>query len=401
MKLSREVLAIIIGLFVGLGSALAVPRYTPPPGGGNFWQIVSGNGISTTSPYLIRSLTFDTSSPNNAIAFQSNGARLDLGTGSLDYISSDGTNLATLTRFSAAPLFSTASGVVIQNQSSFPTALANTHLAANSSFLMQPGTGLFMHDGVTWRQLGMGKNYGLQQKMLAVDTAYERTDCPKVRVNLADSSGADVTVSCRTRTQAGTTGADTTATSVVRNNRSYRVNVTQGNSPGTDIEKSYVFTGATDTMTTYTQARFQPFHCAWVTFDGSPNNGRFWHALSNTDFNTVTGTNTPTTAHVIGFRYFAPTDPRWMFVTCAGTACTVTSTGTDIFPNSTYSMCAGIDASGRAFGVVTRTGTNLGDIIVHNTNVPTTTFLGMYHYVESLTDVALGFGLSNFSTETN
>lgn len=49
MKVSRETFAILLGLFVGLSSALAVPRYTPPPLP-NIVPISRGGTNSTATP---------------------------------------------------------------------------------------------------------------------------------------------------------------------------------------------------------------------------------------------------------------------------------------------------------------------------------------------------------------
>lgn len=352
-----------------------------------------------------RALTFSTGSGSNAITMGTNGARVDFGSGAGDYISGNGTDLTCGAKFSATQLTSTSTGVyntaVATNP--FPAAAGSGHIIASADHDLESASPLFVYDGQNWRQLGMGRSWGAQKKELDAEVLPERTDCPKIRVNIGDNNGADLAISCRTRTQGGTTAADATATSSFLNGRYYRMSVTQGTTPGTDIEKAYIFTGATDTMAIFTQSRLSPNHCAWVMTDitNGTTSVRYWHGLASTDFNTTTGTDTPT-AHVAAFRYStAASDPGWMFVTCNGTTCTATNTGVGIASNTTYLMCIGFDDSGNARGSINRYNTP-GAVIVNSATLPgTANYMGVYHYVQTLTDAARSFGISNFSTETN
>lgn len=64
----------------------------------------SSDGTTVTSPGALAGLSFTSSqaSGSNAISFSTSGARLDLGGGASDYFSSNGTDLSTPAKFSAA-----------------------------------------------------------------------------------------------------------------------------------------------------------------------------------------------------------------------------------------------------------------------------------------------------------
>lgn len=432
-------------------------------GGGLISPSTSGNGVSLS-----------TGSGSNAVVLTTNGARVDLGTGSNDYLNSDGTDITTpgsveftgtapasQVQMTGDGLFrilnsgitaSTASlttpAFLLQETAALDTgdtifavahgggatydfyvpagaaAQAVNGLTSQANGLITtPGafpssantsTGQFFasgtstlaeavfYDGTNWRPLA-DNNWGTQKKALRAEVTPGLADCFVYQTALRNSAGANIGSTCRTRTAAGTLAADATATSTFSSDsaRYYRMSTTVGNSPTTDIEKAYHFTGTTDTMEFFTQPRLAARHCAWVRTGPAVTSVRLWHGLASFDFNTSTGQDLPTTRHVAALRFSTSVpDTNWMLVTCNASSCTATSTGVAVTADTDYQLCIDLTASD-AKAYVNKVNT-AGTVTTTSSTLPTSSgFLGVYHYVQNLADSARSFGCSNYESATN
>lgn len=343
-----------------------------------------------------RALTFDTAAGNDAIALTTNNARIDFGTGSVDYIVSSGTELQCGSNVYAPSFEAGADGMYIQPvaTASFPMAYGPTaagHMTMSSDHDQATGAAFYVHDGQNWRPMGMGRNYGAQKKALYLETAIESTAAHKVRLPVLASSGSDVSWVCE---DFGTVVSD------FADDRPFR----ESNTSASANDIAYCHTGnVVGTLELITQRRARPVACGWVYIPASSDlNVRMWWGFADSA-SAFDHTDTPTGFHVMALRYSTDaSDSSWKLVTCDSSTCTVTDTTISVSDVRTFLLC--LDASGddgnvRAFvnGYAVE-----GARVTNSTNLPTsTTWLGFVHYVEALTAASKGFGLSNLSVEMN
>lgn len=363
----------------------------------SYWT--NGGGTGTIQPIPGISTVQSTARVGtNSFALLTNGARLDVGSGTNDYIFSDGVGLYIPTALTVFDYVAASErGLVLSSSTgNFPAGGAQSygHLYYHSAWAAPASSGsVFLFDGNGWGSLGRGKNYGAQKKAMYLETSVENTAPHTMRLPVLIGSGVSASWVCSDAAS---------ATSTVVNGRPFRVS----NTTTTAGSSSYCHTGTVaGTVDGVTRAQLESSVCAWVYLP-TVDNVRIWWGFTNS----ISGltSDTPTTANLAAVRYSTTAgDSRMQLVVCDGTSCSVTSSDNGGTSGSTLSLCVDMSSNdGYTYLFIHRYGdTTSVDDVVRSSTTPlrpgASSSLGVFYYVEAATVSAVGFGVSNIAMESN
>lgn len=361
----------------------------------SYWT--NGGGTGTIQPIPGISTVQSTAGVGtNGFALLTNGARLDVGSGTNDYFYSDGfgVNVPTsLTVFDFVRINSR--GLVLDSTQDFPSVGAQTrgHIVYNKNWEHPATTGsVFLFDGNGWGALGMGKNYGVQKKAMYLETSIENTAPHTMRLPVLVGSGVDASWVC---------SESASATSVLVADRPFRTS----NTASIAGSASYCHTGTVaGTVTGVTRPRLKPSVCSWVYFP-TDDDIRVWWGFTNSTSDLTN--DTPTTTQLAAVRYSTSAgDSALQLVVCDGSNCDVVDTNHAPDPGSLFRLCIDMTNKNEETYLFINLYGNLSsvDTVKKTTTVlipDSTASLGVFYYVEAAASTPVGFGVSNIAMESN
>ena len=263
----------------------------------------------------------------NGMQFDSNSLRLDVGTGSNDYIESNGTRVH-VGDLSGGGL-SAANLRAAGNTNATTTVTSVTTGSGGIGFNQASNTLYSMATGKEARPILSGLDWVYDGRSWDVEVQFEQTACPVLRKTLSSSAGADVAVSCSDDTAAtSTTGAGFPA-------RAYRNFIANGSAGDRSIFTSGTApaTGAGATLTAFVQRGGGPVTKFWMRVNEDWSSNVLWYgglmAAVPTSGQPATSTNS------VYVRYNRATDSNFQLCATDGSARTCTAASSVAPANAT------------------------------------------------------------------
>ena len=343
---------------------------------------VNGQAITTTG----------VTSTFNAIAVETN-TNIDFGTGTNDYLFSNGTRLS---------IGNTASGVGGLNAVTF--RVAGTSSGANMVTSVTTGNGglgfrqtdnqlYTMSTGKEARPILSGPDWAYDGRVWNVDTSWENTNCPVVQDTVISTSGGNVAVSCFDVPGAPGGAAVSPSGFPVRGYRTFNTDTTAGSRSGFS-SGTMPASSSPGTPTTFVSRRGGPVLAMWVRTGATVSNAR-WYAGMLT---AIPAVGLPSAgAQGAYLRYDTGVDTQFRLCTQDGTTVNCANSGTTPAANTEYLFV--IDARESSSGV--RLYVNGANAVENVSNLPSLTVnMGFVFAIENASTTAQSWGMGRISIRT-
>lgn len=331
-----------------------------------------------------------TNGPTNGLRFAANGTDLDLGTGTNDFLSSNGT------RVQQGDL--TSGGVdaftyrVVGNTSGANMVASATTGNGGIGFRQADNQLYQMSTGKEARPILSGPDWVYDGRIFNVDTTWESTACPVVQDTVISTSGTNVTVSCTD--VAGGGAAVSPSGFPVRGYRTFNTDTTAGSRSGFS-SGTMPASGVGGSPTLFLQRRGGPVMAMWVRTGSTVSNAR-WYAGMLTAIPAVGLPSSGAQGAYLRFDTSA-SDTQFRLCTQDGATVNCANSGTTPATNTEYLFV--IDC--REVSTACRLYVNGINAVANVANLPSLTVnMGFVFAIENTSTTAQSWGLGRTTIRT-
>jgi hypothetical protein len=331
-----------------------------------------------------------TNGPTNGMRFAANGTDLDLGSGTNDFLSSNGT------RVQQGDL--TSGGIdahtyrVVGNTTGANMVTSVTTGNGGLGFRQTDNQLYTMSTGKEARPILSGPDWAYDGRFWNVDTSWENTNCPVIQETVISASGGNVAVSC---TDVAAGGAAVSPSGFpVRGYRTFNTDTIAGSRSGFS-SGTMPASGAGGTPTAFVQRRGGPVLAMWVRTGATVSNAR-WYAGMLTAIPAVGLPSSGAQGAYLRFDTSA-SDTQFRLCTQDGTTVNCANSGTTPATNTEYLFV--IDARESSSGV--RLYVNGANAVQNVANLPSLTVnMGFVFAIENTSTTAQSWGMGRVSLRT-
>lgn len=347
-------------------------------------RVFSDSSVASTA------MTFGAGTLTNFIANLGNNQRIDFGTGTNDWLASDGTRLVQGD--------GTAGGInahtlrVVGNTTGANMVTSVTTGNGGLGFRQTDNQLYTMSTGKEARPILSGPDWAYDGRVWNVDTSWENTNCPVVQDTVISTSSGNVAVSC---TDVAAGGAAVSPSGFpVRGYRTFNTDTTAGSRSGFS-SGTMPASGSAGTPTTFVARRGGPVLVMWVRTGATVSNAR-WYAGMLT---AIPAVGLPSSGAQGAYLRFdtAASDTQFRLCTQDGTTVNCANSGTTPATNTEYLFV--IDARESSSGV--RLYVNGANAVQNVSNLPSLTVnMGFVFAIENASTTAQSWGMGRVSLRT-